>query len=230
MTLQDTGLTEAQVMSVRDRPLSESYETHDIGMVHLKAQLEAHGFGVEDYGDDARHADEVFYGDGPDLKVYSGDGDSEDRDADDDELVAYIELKVKTSQEWFARCNRRHFNEYVNFTNEVDEPVFIWFALVDAETEQLHRSAFIEVEDTDQIDGRVVDVTDQSMVFPADATEPVEGGPDDTQYVAVDASDIAGVRSGDVIADEIPNVHGNDVLCLNEDDLRSMPHFLHRVS
>jgi len=206
-------------MSVRDRPLEESYETHDIGMVHLKARLQAHGFTVEDHGDDARHADEVLYGDGPDLKVY-----------DDDTLVAYIELKVKTSPEWFARCNRRHFNEYVNFTNEVDEPVFIWFALVDSETEQLHRSAFFEVEDTDQIDGRVVDVTEQSMVFPEDAIEPVEGGPEGTQYVAVDADDIAGVRPGDVIADEIPNVHGNDVLCLNEDDLRSMPHFLHRVA
>jgi len=188
-------------------------------MVHLKARLQAHGFTVEDHGDDARHADEVYMGDGPDLKVY-----------DDGELVAYIELKVKTSQEWFARCNRRHYNEYVNFTNEVDEPVFIWFALVDSETEQLHRSAFFEVEDTDQIDGRVVDVTEQSMVFPEDAIEPVEGGPEGTQYVAVDADDIAGVRPGDVIADEIPNVHGNDVLCLNEDDLRSMPHFLHRVA
>jgi len=219
VTLEETGLTEEQLMAVRDRPLAESYETHDIGMVHLKARLQAHGFTVEEHGDDARHADEVLYGDGPDLKVYQ-----------DDTLVAYIELKVKTSPEWFARCNRRHFNEYVNFTNEVDEPVFIWFALVDSQTEQLHRSAFFEVEDTDQIDGRVVDVTDQSMVFPADATEPVEGAPDGTQYVAVDADDIAGVRPGDVIVDQIPSVHGNDVVCLNEDDLRSMPHFLHRVA
>jgi hypothetical protein len=219
MTLEETGLTEEQVMAVRDRPLEESYKTHDIGMVHLRQRLNAHGFTVEEHGDDARHADEVLYGDGPDLKVY-----------DDGELVAYIELKVKTSPEWFARCNRRHYNEYVNFTNEVDEPVFIWFALVDAETEQLHRSAFFEVEDTDQIDGRVVDVTDQSMVFPSDATQPVEGGPDGTQYVAVDADDIAGVRPGDVIVDQIPSVHGNQVVCLNEDDLRSMPHFLSVVS
>jgi hypothetical protein len=219
VTLEDTGLTEEQVMSVRDRSLEAAYADHDVGMVHLRRRLNAHGFDVEDHGDDARHADEVLYGQGPDLKVYQND-----------ELAAYIELKVKTSPEWFARCNRRHYNEYVNFTNEVDEPVFIWFALVDSETEQLHRSAFFEVEDTDQIDGRVVDVTDQSMVFPADATEPVEGGPEDVQYVAVDADDIAGVRPGDVIADEIPNVHGNDVLCLNEDDLRSMPHFLSAVS
>lgn len=228
MTLEDTGMTEQEVMAVRDRPLVEAYETHDVGMVHLKTRLQAHGFDVEDYGDDARHADEVFYGDGPDLKVYNGD--SEDRDTDDEELVAYIELKVKTSQEWFARCNRRHFNEYVNFTNEVDVPVFIWFALVDDETEQLHRSAFFEVEDTDQIDGQTIDVSEQSVVFSAGVTEPVEGGDGDTQYLAVDADDIVGVRPSDVITDYIPSVHGNQVVCLNEDNLRSLPHFLHTVS
>jgi len=222
VTLEDTGLTEEQVMSVRDRSLEEAYADHDVGMVHLKARLQAHGFTVEDHGDDARHADEVYMGDGPDLKVFTPDG----------ELVAYIELKVKTSQEWFARCNRRHYNEYVNFTNEVTEPVFIWFALVDSETEQLHRSAFFEVEDTDQIDGEVVDVRNHKLIFREDDLMEVDGGGDHHTYLAVTGDDLIekDPRPKDEIAGFIPNVHGNDVVCLNEDGLRSMPHFLHRVA
>lgn len=219
MTLEEVGLSEQQVMAVRDRSLEEAYEDHDIGMVHLRRRLEAHGFDIEDHGDDARHADEVLYGDGPDLKVFQ-----------DGTLVAYVELKVKTSQEWFGRCNRRHFNEYVNFTNEVDVPVFIWFALVDTETEQLERAAFFEVEDTDQIDGTVVDVSEQTVVFRRTTTKEIDGGSDDEQYLAVDASDVVGVRPRDEIADYIPDVHGNDVICLNENNFRSMPHFLATVN
>lgn len=64
MTLEETGLTEQEVMNVRDRSLEEAYADHDIGMVHLKARLEAHGFALEDFGDDARYSDEIFYGDG----------------------------------------------------------------------------------------------------------------------------------------------------------------------
>src|SRR6056297_1597839 len=109
MTLQETNLTVEGVNSVRDRPLTESYKVHDFGEAILKARLQNHGYTVEDHGDNARHVDRIVFGDGPDLAVF-----------DDGELVAYIEIKCKESQQWYGRCNRRHFNEYVNFANEVD--------------------------------------------------------------------------------------------------------------
>jgi hypothetical protein len=216
MALEHTGMAEASVMNVRDRPLAESYEIHDVGERYLTAQLEAHGFAVESFGDDARHAEQVVYGDGPDLKVCR-----------DDETLAYIEIKVKTSPEWFGRCNRRHFTEYANFAGEHDTPVFIWFGLID-DADRLQRSAFFRVTGTDDIDGDVITVSDRSVVFPAEATYEIDSETDE-RVLAVDADDVLGVRPRDTIVDTIPSVHGNDVVCLNEDQLRSFPHFRHVI-
>jgi len=221
MTLQESEMTEEEVMSVRDRSLVEAYEDHDVGMAYLKARLAAHGFVIEDHGDDARHADEVYFGDGPDLAIYHSDAD--------EKPAAYIELKVKTSQEWFARCNRRHFNEYVNFTNGVDAPVFIWFALIDSDTDQLCRAAFFEVKDTDQLDGELVDVSSGEIAFPMDAVEPTQNDGSGELFGVIDGNDVVDVRGKDAITGFIPNVHGNDVVCLNENELRSMPYFLRRI-
>lgn len=219
--MEKVGISEEQVMSVRDRPLEESYKDHDIGHDVVVARLEAHDFIVEDHGDDARHADEVFYGDGPDLSVYVEDDNGEKV------LVGYIEVKCKTDPEWFGRCNLRHFKEYVNFSNEVDVPVFIWFALVERESPVIHREAFVEVEDTDQIDSDIVDITDDDVVFYRDDIKVVD---DDGGLVTVAAEDIVNVRTHDeTIVDYIPAVHGNEVIELNDDDFRSWPHFLHIV-
>lgn len=221
MTLEEANITVEGLMEVRDRPLVDAYETHDVGYEILVQKLETHGFHVVDHGDDARHADDVFYGDGPDLAVYEGYDEHEEEPHG---LVAYIEIKCKEIAEWFGRCNHRHFKEYVNFSNEVDVPVFIWFALVGSERNLLERQAFFEVEGTSQIDGRVVDITESEVVFYAEDTYEVDDG-----LLAVDAEDLVGVQRDKTVVDSIPNVHGNDVVCLNEDQLRSFPYFLHRT-
>jgi len=219
MTLEETSLTVESLMEVRDRSLEEAYNVHDVGYEFLVRRLLQHDFVVVDHGDDARSADEVYMGDGPDLAVYS-----EAEDGGRDELLAYIEIKSKESPEWFGRCNERHFKEYVNFTKEVDVPVFIWFALVDVADERLRRDAFFEVTGRDQIEGDVIEVTERAVVVDPDDLYDVEGG-----YVAVDGSDVVGVRPRDEIVEFLPDIHGNDVLCLNEDELRSFPHFLYTI-
>jgi hypothetical protein len=103
--------------------------------------------------------------------------------------------------------------------------VFIWFALIDTETEHLRRDAFFRVRDTDQAVGDVVNVTERAVVFDKSDTYEIDDG-----YVAVDADDVVGVRPRDTVVEEIPSVHGNDVVCLDEDELRSFPHFLRVVS
>ncbi len=213
MTLEETGLTPEQVMSVRDRSLEEAYEVHDIGHDMLVKRLKAHNFEVEDHGDDARHADEVFYGDGPDLAVYQ-----------DGEIIAYIEIKCKEKEKWFGRCNLRHYEEYVNFSNEVDVPVFIWFALVEDGSSVIHREAFVEVEDTDQINGDVTEITDIEIVFHEADVKNVE---DDV--MVVDGDDVVSLRNNQVLEDGFPNIHGNDVVELNDDAFRSFSHFLYCV-
>lgn len=250
MTLDKANLTVEQLQQVRDRPLTESYAVHDVGQELLVARLEAHGFEVEQHGDDARHAEEVFYGDGPDLAVYSlrhnvakndnGLGSTYIDTATGQfvseeyayEKVAYIEIKCKESPEWFGRVNLRHYREYVNFANETDVPVFLWFALVDQDdvdsdehSPYVRRQAFVQVEDTDQIDGDVVDVSDETLVFDDDDIFEVND-----EYVGVQGSDVLEVRGRDTVVEYIPDVHGNEVITLNDNDFRSWPHFLFVVS
>lgn len=216
-------MTAEQLMEVRDRPLEAAYRDHDVGEEVITARLQSHTFEVVEHGDDARHADEVFFGDGPDLAVYK-----------DGELVAYIEIKCKTDPAWFGRCNLRHYREYVNFANETDVPVFIWFALVDrnddpetkpweTDTPSIHREAFIEVQDTDQIEGEVVEVGEETVVYYEEDSYDVD---EDEGLCAIDGSEIVEVRCSDVIVDYIPEVFGNEVVELNDDDFRSWSHFL----
>jgi len=246
MTLERANRTVASVQAVRDRSLVEAYEPHDFAQELLEDRLERHGFTVEQHGDDARHADEILYGDGPDLAVYRlapnvkpnecGLGSTfintnTGRFVSSDnayELVAYIEVKSKEHEKWYGRCNRRHFNEYVNFAAEVDVPVFIWFALVDADDGVCLRDDFLQVEDTDQIDGEVID-TDTEIVFEHDDIEHVTTTDEGREMYAVNKKDIINVSRGDQITAMIPSVHGNDVVCLNEDELRSTPYILNQL-
>ena len=224
MTLERANRTVASVQAVRDRSLVEAYEPHDFAQELLEQRLKRHGFTVEQHGDDARHADEILFGDGPDVAVYATDDDGGPT-----ELVAYIEVKSKENEKWYGRCNRRHFNEYVNFAAEVDVPVFIWFALVDADDGLCLRDDFFQVEDTNQIDGEVID-TDTEIVFEYDDLEHVTTTDEGREIHAVNKKDIINVSRGDQITAMIPSVHGNDVVCLNEDELRSTPFILSQLS
>ena len=244
MSGEAVGLTEEELSEVRDRPFVESYSIHDIGYEILVSRLNAHGYRVEDHGTDDRYADEVKYGEGPDLVVYeqrdfvrkNEDGlgstyiDERTGQFVPEEFVyekkGYIEIKTKQDPEWFGRVNLRHLREYVNFANEVDVPVFLWFALVDDDDTipMVHREGFLEVEDMDQIDGDVVEVSDETVVFHAEDLHSVDDG-----LVAVEGSDIIEVRARDTVVDEIPNVHGNRVVELNDDEFRSFPHFMYEI-
>jgi len=209
------GMTEEELLRVRDRPHEESYEDHDVGYEIITSRLEAHGLTYEDHGDDNRHSDEVIYGDGPDLEIKQ-----------DGETVAYIEIKVKTDPEWFGRCNLRHLREYVNFHNETNVPVFIWFCYVKEDTSVVHREAFVEITDMDQIEGDVVDVRDEEMVFDEEDVDHVN----DDGLRKLDGTAAINVDPSDTIVDFLPNIHGNNVVELNDREYRSWPHFLHRIS
>jgi len=224
MTLEQGNRSVAQVQAVRDRSLEEAYEVHDVGYEILVRRLQRHGFAIKDHGDDARHADEILYGDGPDLSVWSTD-----KDGGADELLGYIEIKTKENERWFGRCNRRHFDEYVNFSTEVDVPVFIWFALVDSEKNACLRDGFFRVEDTDQIEGDVID-TQTSVVVSENDIEPLDIDGDDRPLVAINTADIINISRGDQIEDTIPEVHGNEVVCLDTDQIRSTPYILDQLA
>lgn len=213
MTTDDT-LDGQAVRGVRDRSLVAAYEPHDLAQDHLEAKLQSHGFTVEQHGTDDRHADEIKLGHGPDILV-KRDGVG----------VCYIEIKSKTDPTWIGRCNYRHYREYSSFAAEVNLPVFIWFALVDEDQETVDRTAFIEIEgDNDQISGDVLDITDEELVFHERHTEQLDDG-----YYTVEGDDCLNVRSDQQIVDEIPNVFGNRVVCLNEDQFRSWEWFLRRI-
>lgn len=215
MMVERTGLTEAQVQEVRDRSLEAAYEPHDLGQRVLEARLHAHGFTVEQHGTDARHIDEVILGDGPDLLV-----------RDDGETVAFVEVKTKTDPDWFGRLNLRHYREYVNFANEVEAPVFVWFALVDEDADAVVRDAFVEVADDGQIDADLYDASDEEVVFYEDDIERID---DDMGLVAVDGGDVVGVHDDQTIVETIPDVWGNEVVELSDSEFRSMPYVLHRI-
>jgi len=218
MTIEETNLTVEGVNEVRDRPLEEAYSVHDIGYEMIVRRLKRHGFYVEDHGDDKRHLDRIVFGEGPDLVVY---------DEEEGEKLAYIEIKCKEKEQWFGRCNRRHFNEYVNVANEVDVPVFIWFALLDTDEQTLLRDGFFEVEDTDQIDGEIKSDTEY-VFYEEDLQEVTET--DVGQVLKVRHTDLINIDRGDQIVDTIPAVHGNEVVCLDEDQIRSTPYILNRLA
>jgi len=218
MTIEETNLTVEGVNEVRDRPLEEAYDVHDIGYEMIVRRLERHGFYVEDHGDDKRHLDRIVFGEGPDLVVYN---------EEDGEMLAYIEIKCKEKEQWFGRCNRRHFNEYVNVANEVDVPVFIWFALLNADEQTLLRDGFFEVEDTDQIDGEIKSDTEY-VFYEEDLQEVTET--DAGQVLKVRHTDLINIDRGDQIVDTIPAVHGNEVVCLDEDQIRSTQYILNRLT
>jgi len=246
MTLTESNLTVDQVQSVRDRSLVEAYEPHDVAQEIITRRLKRHGFFVEQHGDDARHVDEIMFGDGPDIAVYRLQDNVERNDDglgstfintntgrfvnQDDayDLVCYIEIKSKESQEWYGRCNRRHFDEYVNFANEVDVPVFIWFALVDSENNACLRDDFFEVDGVDQIEGKVVQPGTE-LVFDKDQIEPVNTD-GDREIVMINSRDIINMDNGDQVTETIPAVHGNQVVCLDEDQMRSTAYILSQLT
>jgi hypothetical protein len=201
-------------MEVRDQTLAEAYEPHDIAQSVVESKLQAHGFDIHQHGTDDRHADEVYFGEGPDLRVEH-----------DGSTVCYVEIKSKTDEAWFGRCNERHFREYVHFAADVDVPVFIWFALVDKDNERIQRRAWFEVEPTDtNVEGEVLDGTDTQLVFHEDDVYVVDG-----PYKAIDGGDLVGVDSDFQVTDAIPEVFGNRVVCLNEDQFRSFPWVLRQL-
>lgn len=216
MTLEESNLTEESLMEVRDRTLVEAYDVHDTAESYLVHRLERAGYHVEPFGDDARHADEVFYGDGPDQRV---------RRDEDGAVLADIEVKSKRlaqGEAWFGRLNRRHYNEYVEHAEAVDHPVFIYFALVDeAEQDQdsdvIVREAFLPVTG-EEVDGRVTDISEQVLSVDAeDVQAPVAGS---ESLRVIEGSDVVGLRRGPLV-DGIPNVKGNDVVEVNDKRFRS---------
>lgn len=220
MTLRETDLTAEDVMAVRDRTLAQNYEPHDVAQEYLESTLEGHGYETRQHGDEKPEADEVFFGAGPDVSVHS-----------DSEIVCYVEIKSKrwtdgSGVEWYGRLNRRMWNEYVSFSETVGVPVFVYFALVDEDESLIRREGFVEVVDTDTIYGNVVDISSQDIVFRPEAIRDVDG----TDLKAIDTDEIVGLGNQNQLVDGIPNVHGNDVVEIDDSEFRSLPHVLYRIS
>jgi len=244
VTSKSLDLSEEELREVRDRSLVAAYQPHDVAQDFLEDRLDFHGFIVEQHGTDDRYSDDVYLGHGPDIAVYrlredvrrnyEGIGSTYIESdtgrfcsrTDAYELVAYIEIKSKELPSWFGRCNRRHFTEYVNFSNEVSVPVFIWFALVDSESETVHRDALFEVEGVEQIDGSVTELSQQELAFYEDNVREIN----DNGLCALSGTDVVDVANGDAVVEYIPDVWGNEVVCLNEDKFRSFSYFVHRVN
>lgn len=222
MTLEKAeGLTPEQLMEVRDKPLKESYESHHVAKNVLVARLEhEYGFHVVEHGDEAPHAEEVFYGSGPDLLVYEDDTE--------EQLCCAIEIKSKNDEkaEWYGRLNRRHYNDYVAKAADMDVPFFLYFCLVDMDCGAITREGLLEVQG-EEIEGKVHEIEDGWVGFDNSNLEVID---EEEGISAVPASAITGVANKDEVVDGIPNVHGNDVVCLNEDKFRSLPWLLGRVS
>ena len=104
--------------------------------------------------------------------------------------------------------------------------MFIWFALLDADEQTLLRDGFFEVEDTSQIDGEIK--TDTEYVFYEDSIEHVAETSEGT-VLKVNHSELVNIERGDQIVETIPEVHGNEVVCLDEDQIRSTPYILSQL-
>jgi hypothetical protein len=214
MTLEEANITEQELQQVRDNDLETNYEPHDIAEEFLTYRLErVYDCHVEAHGDDARHAEAVYFGDGPDQAVY--------HDEDDEEPVGYIEVKSKrlsTGEEWFGRVNRRHWNHYVEFAESVDVPVYIYMTLVDEDDGAIVREGFIEVNDDHDLDV----ITDMEglllTVHQEDVHIPANDESSDLRVIEVD--DIISLER-DAVINSIPDVKGNEVVCLDEKRCRS---------
>ena len=245
MTLEESNLTEESLMEVDDRTLVETNDAHNAAESILVHRLEGEGFHVERGAANARHADEVFYGDGPDQRV---------RRDEDGAVLADIEIKSKRlaqGEEWFGRLNRRHYNEYVEHNETVSHPVFIYFALVD-EREQVAdsrsgsasrkdssatnceddgadvivREAFLPVTGG-EVDGRVTDISEQVLSVDVEDVQAPAAGSESLRVI--EGSDVVGLRRGPLV-DGIPDVHGNDVVEVDEKRFRSWMYLLDRLS
>lgn len=103
-----------------DRPegnsLLENYELHDHGEREFVRRVEELGFTVEPWGIDMRDDDGngLVYDDKLDFKVY-----------DEDNLIALVDVKTKSSPRWMGRFNLRHFEHYKEHADEYDVPTFV---------------------------------------------------------------------------------------------------------
>lgn len=128
----------------------KDYNIHDVLQNYLESNLELMGLDIRQHGTDDRHSGTIWKGYGPDITVYK-----------DGELICYIEIKSKrlTSDDWYGRLDRHHWEEYLygdddNFfdgAKNVDVPVFLYFGVVDEETDTVVRDGFISVDDEDQV-------------------------------------------------------------------------------
>lgn len=231
MTLRETDLDVESVMQVRDRSLEDAYEVHDEAQDMLEQRVEEGPYQTVQHGDEAPEAEEIYFGDGPDIAVYPQGQDPENTDP-----LAYVEVKSKEwrdgdGAEWFCRCNRRHWNHYVNFAKQTDVPTYVYFALMDTEQVFLRREAFVEVTDREQYEGDVTDLSEKEelLVKEEDIDFDYNGAGAGMDLVSIDPEDIFGISRGTQLVNGIPEVWGNSVVSLDETDCRSFGHFLNEL-
>jgi hypothetical protein len=151
----------ATVGESRENTLAENYTKHDIAEQWVTGKLKRHGFTVEKLGIDKRHDMDAESSVCPDLRVSSNGN-----------LCGYIEPKSKSVEypQWFGRLNYRHFKEYLNFIENEDVPLLLYFAIVDEDgmEPKVLREDFIAVYSMDQIVETMVPQSNPNKVVQLD--------------------------------------------------------------
>jgi len=96
--------------------LQENYEKHDDAEATFLEQL-PDTVTAEAFGIDKRHEDDcLIYDDKPDFRLHV-----------DGEPQALVDVKSKSRDTYMLECNERHFHKYLDKSDELGVPAYVYF-------------------------------------------------------------------------------------------------------
>lgn len=132
--------SKTQPISNLQRPdgndLQSNYTKHDIGEAYFRGRMDERGYFTEQWGIDMRDSDSdtLIYDDKMDLRVW----DTEARIS----CLCITDIKTKSSTDWLGIFNQRHLVKYTKWADLYDVPVFVYFTLVDQQSETVGSENF----------------------------------------------------------------------------------------
>ncbi len=144
--------------------LRKNYTKHDIAESYCKHIFRGANFKVELWGIDKReeNSGELTFDDKADLKIY-----------DNNDLVLIIEVKSKSSKDWFGIFNQRHFKDYLKIKKEYNTEVYVYMTLVDEDKKAITKDAYIPIYSEEQVKN-VFQAPDGNMVVEMDEDDFVD--------------------------------------------------------
>lgn len=145
--------TIGRINRLRDQSFEDAYRVHDVGTAYIRDRIAEYDLTVFEHGDDKRD-ENVYSGTGIDLGVVEADSDIDDGTVGTPtEVLSWIEVKTKRSEEWLGRCNHEDWTEYRGFATYVEEDVYVFFAHVtDVESAMIDTWYFVRVPPLDEDD------------------------------------------------------------------------------